>query len=51
MFRRKLFGKETPKLNVVFFDIEVDFDPKEVIATTDDPVYANNCDKLLYELD
>ena len=30
-------GKETPKLNVVFFDIEVDFDPERGYATTDDP--------------
>ena len=30
-------GKETPKLNVVFFDIEVDFDPKRGYSTTDDP--------------
>jgi DNA polymerase elongation subunit (family B) len=30
-------GKETPKLNIVFFDIEVDFDPERGYATTDDP--------------
>ena len=30
-------GKETPKLNVVFFDIEVDFDPERGYSTTDDP--------------
>ena len=30
-------GKDTPKLNVVFFDIEVDFDPKRGYSTTDDP--------------
>ena len=30
-------GKETPKLNVLFFDIEVDFDPEKGYATTDDP--------------
>jgi DNA polymerase elongation subunit (family B) len=30
-------GKETPKLNVLFFDIEVDFDPERGYATTDDP--------------
>ena len=30
-------GKETPKLNVVFFDIEVDFDPQRGYSTTDDP--------------
>jgi DNA polymerase elongation subunit (family B) len=30
-------GKETPKLNVIFFDIEVDFDPEKGYATTDDP--------------
>jgi len=30
-------GKETPKLNTMFFDIEVDFDPEKGYATTDDP--------------
>jgi DNA polymerase elongation subunit (family B) len=30
-------GKDAPKLNVVFFDIEVDFDPKRGYSTTDDP--------------
>ena len=30
-------GKDTPKLNVVFFDIEVDFDPQRGYSTTDDP--------------
>ena len=30
-------GKETPKLNVLFFDIEVSFDPEKGYATTDDP--------------
>jgi DNA polymerase elongation subunit (family B) len=30
-------GKETPKLNVMFFDIEVDFDPDRGYSTTDDP--------------
>ena len=30
-------GKQTPKLNVVFFDIEVDFDPQRGYSTTDDP--------------
>ena len=30
-------GKETPKLNVLFFDIEVDFDPDRGYSTTDDP--------------
>ena len=30
-------GKETPKLNVLFFDIEVDFDPERGYSTTDDP--------------
>ena len=30
-------GKETPKLNTMFFDIEVDFDPDRGYATTDDP--------------
>ena len=30
-------GKETPKLNIIFFDIEVDFDPERGYATTDDP--------------
>ena len=30
-------GKETPKLNVLFFDIEVDFDPERGYATTEDP--------------
>ena len=30
-------GKDTPKLNVLFFDIEVDFDPEKGYATTNDP--------------
>ena len=30
-------GKETPKLNTMFFDIEVDFDPERGYSTTDDP--------------
>ena len=30
-------GKDAPKLNVVFFDIEVDFDPERGYSTTDDP--------------
>ena len=30
-------GKDAPKLNVVFFDIEVDFDPQRGYSTTDDP--------------
>jgi DNA polymerase elongation subunit (family B) len=30
-------GKESPKLNVCFFDIEVDFDPERGYASTDDP--------------
>ena len=30
-------GKPAPKLNVVFFDIEVDFDPERGYSTTDDP--------------
>ena len=30
-------GKETPKLNTLFFDIEVDFDPDRGYANTDDP--------------
>ena len=30
-------GKETPKLNTMFFDIEVDFDPDRGYSTTDDP--------------
>ena len=30
-------GKSTPKLNVLFFDIEVDFDPEKGYATTNDP--------------
>jgi len=30
-------GKNAPKLNVVFFDIEVDFDPERGYSTTDDP--------------
>ena len=30
-------GKEAPKLNVCFFDIEVDFDPERGYASTDDP--------------
>ena len=30
-------GKEAPKLNIVFFDIEVDFDPQRGYSTTDDP--------------
>ena len=30
-------GKDTPKLNVLFFDIEVDFDPEKGYSTTDDP--------------
>ena len=30
-------GKEAPKLNVMFFDIEVDFDPERGYSTTDDP--------------
>ena len=48
-------GKETPKLNVIFFDIEVDFDPKRGYATTDDPFmpitaiscYLNWTDELI----
>jgi len=30
-------GKDAPKLNVMFFDIEVDFDPQRGYSTTDDP--------------
>jgi DNA polymerase elongation subunit (family B) len=30
-------GKDAPKLNVMFFDIEVDFDPERGYSTTDDP--------------
>jgi DNA polymerase elongation subunit (family B) len=30
-------GKDAPNLNVVFFDIEVDFDPERGYSTTDDP--------------
>ena len=30
-------GRDAPKLNVVFFDIEVDFDPQRGYSTTDDP--------------
>jgi DNA polymerase elongation subunit (family B) len=30
-------GKDAPKLNTVFFDIEVDFDPERGYSTTDDP--------------
>ena len=40
MFRcleENYLGKETPKVNTMFFDIEVDFDPEKGYATTDDP--------------
>jgi len=30
-------GKEAPKLNIAFFDIEVDFDPERGYASPDDP--------------
>ena len=48
-------GKETPKLNVCFFDIEVDFDPERGYSTTDDPFmpitaiscYLNWTDQLI----
>jgi DNA polymerase elongation subunit (family B) len=32
-----MLGKDAPKLNTVFFDIEVDFDPERGYSTTDDP--------------
>ena len=37
VWKRIILGKETPKLNVMFFDIEVDFDPDRGYSTTDDP--------------
>ena len=48
-------GKDSPKLNVAFFDIEVDFDQKRGYSKPDDPfnpitsisVYMEWCDKMV----
>ena len=37
LLEENYLGKEPPKLNVAFFDIEVDFDPERGYASTDDP--------------
>jgi hypothetical protein len=44
-------GKDAPKLNTVFFDIEVDFDPERGYSTTDDPFHAHHGHNLLSQLD
>lgn len=48
-------GAEKPKLNICFFDIEVDFDPEHGYASVDNPfnkvtaisLYMDNIDKLI----
>lgn len=48
-------GMDTPKLNIGYFDIEVDFDPDRGFAPPDDPfnsvtaitIYLGWCDKLI----